>query len=346
MEITAALRPDTAERVVAVLSAIPEVRLIYDESDWVAVGGKSRHVVLLPRPPSGADRHWALTAMAEEVPRGATGLVVALSLPQDTREALESASLSWCDARGSIHLEYPGVYVHIDRTSRRLAMERPSLSLSLGVAGIRTVQTIIENPEVEWSVARLADAADVSVGQAHKVLNLMRDNRLIESSGRGPNQRRVLTDRSGALDWLEQIDGTRRRPTSEPAYLYARTANELLVRFDGIARNAGVEYAVTGAAAAQLMGVPVLSRVTVAQIRVDDEPYRVVERMGLEGLRSGEKGNIELLGDVGGLGTHNRTEIEGIDVAPAVRVWLDLSRLGGRGPDAAEIFRRRVLERV
>ena len=56
--------------------------------------------------------------------------------------------------------------------------------------------------------------------------------------------------------------------------------------------------------------------------------------------------NLELWNDTGEVGTFAAEPIDGIRVAPAVRVWLDLLRQSGRNRDAAQMFREQTLERT
>jgi hypothetical protein len=214
----------------------------------------------------------------------------------------------------------------------------------LGPAGIRAVQVLLENAgEDRWTVSRLAREAGISIGQAHNVFKILDQDRLVTTTGAGPLQRRMITDRAAALDWIAAVDLARRRPVAARAYLYARNDRDLLKRFDALAAEAGLPYAVTGAAAARLLGVKVMSRTPVTQVRVSVLGAEdAAARLGLELLDDGDDArgaNLELWSDVGDLGTHRSTRVDQIPVAPAVRVWLDLARTGGRGADAAALFR-------
>ena len=219
----------------------------------------------------------------------------------------------------------------------------------LGPAGIRAVQVLLADADGEWTISRLATEAGISVGQAHNVLRAMEDNRLVHSTGKGPRQRRVIDDRGTALDWLADLDGARRRPQAAASYLYARTDNEILRRFAERATDSGVTYAVTGAAGSHLLGVPVLNRIIVTQIRVDLDAADALARLGLQHLEADDAGrgmNLDLWTDTGQLGTFQAVDINGVRVAPPVRVWLDLRRQGGRNQDAAQLFREQALERT
>lgn len=281
------------------------------------------------------------------VPPGAVGMVVSLTIPERERDALEAAGLSWYDGR-SIHVTWPGTLIHVDHSGRSLGRSRPEPA-KLGPAGIRAVQVLLA-VDGDWTVSRLAHDAAISVGQAHNVFKAMEAERLLTSTGRGPQQRRRVTDRPGAMDWLATVDRARRRPRRAATYLYARTPEEVLRRFAERADAIGLRYAVTGAAASRLLGVPVLSQVIVSHIRVGPvEADAALHLLGLEHLDAEDAGrgmNLELWTDTGELGTFRAQDVDGVRVAPPVRVWLDLARQGGRGADAAQLLREQLLERA
>jgi hypothetical protein len=275
-------------------------------------------------------------------------MVAAIAIPERERDAIEAVGLSWCDGRGALHLTWPGTLIHLDHAKRRTRRE-PAPAAGLGPAGLRAVQVVLEVDE-EWTVSRLAREAAVSVGQAHKVFKALEAERLLTITGKGPQQRRRLVDRRAALDWLATVDAARRRPDAAATFLYARTPDELVQRFAVRAAKVGIPYAVTGAAASHILGVPVLNQLIVTDVRVGVlDAETALDRLGLEHLDAEDAGrgmNLELWTDTGELGTFRAREINGVHVAPAVRVWLDLARQGGRSADAAHLFREQVLERA
>lgn len=328
------------------------MQVIDGDEHRITVDGTARPIVILPRPRRGqvADLEVEVADLARRVPPGAVGLVVGGAIPAAEREALERAGLSWCDGRGALHLAWPGTYVHVDRAVRRPEPPRPKGSQGIGPASIRALQVLVGFDQEAWTVSQLAQAAAVSVGQAHTIFRVLEENDLLRREGKGPRQRSTITDRRAALDWLRTVDRGRRRPAAAATYIYGRTADDEIHRFATLANKAGLPYAVTGAAASTLMGVPVLTRVLVTHVRIGVLDARdALHRLGLEHLDAEDAGrgmNLELWTDVGELGTFGAEERNGVKVAPPIRVWLDIAREGGRGEDAAQMFREHVLERT
>ena len=352
MKLTLHLGRSDLDRYRAVFASIPEVVLSEGSIDLVEIDDHDHRVTMLPRLVVGADPNLAARTVAQTVPPDTIGVVAARFVPYQERDALELAGLSWCDGRGALHLSWPGTLVHIDRGGRRQVGQQivGREEFRLGPSGIRAVQVLLEGTDSEWTVNRLAENARISVGHAHNVFRAMEQNRLVHAVGKGSKQRRVLDDRSAALDWLATVDGGRRRAPSTASYLYARTDQEVARRFAEMASEAGVTYAVTGAAGSHLRGFPVLSRIITTHIRVGMlQPADVLERLGIEPFGADEHGrgtNLELWSDVGELGSFAAESYDGIRVAPAIRVWLDMRRQGGRNQDAAHIFRDQALERI
>ena len=73
---------------------------------------------------------------------------------------------------------------------------RPRLAPRVGRLGLRALQVALAEDHPDWTVTRLAAAADVPVGQARTVLGELERSGLARSVGTGTNQRRVIDDRS------------------------------------------------------------------------------------------------------------------------------------------------------
>lgn len=350
VKVIVQLDPGVPDRYRRVLATVPEFVIHAGSESRIGLDGADRRLVVLGRPQVDSDPGMAARLLADLVPRGGVGLAVARAIPVRERDALEAAGLSWCDGRGALHLTWPGTLIHIERGGRRTSREQQGAPAGLGPAGIRAVQVLLDVTDSEWTVSRLAQEAGISTGQAHNVFRALDQSRLVRSFGKGPQQRRVISDRRAALDWLASVDLARRRPEVAATYLYGRTDDQVVQRFAERASRAGLPYAVTGALGSQLLGVPLFSRITVAQVRVGVlDAAEALRRLDLEHVDAdgpGQDRNLELWTDGGELGTFRASVIDGIRVAPAVRVWLDLARQGGRSEDAAQLFREQVLERT
>jgi len=323
---------------------LPELTVISSHGGpWIEVDSERKGLWIIERasalPPN----------LGAAVPPESVGLVVGALIPERERGPLEDAGLSWWDLRGSMHIALDNKLIHLERPSRTTKPDGEK-ERKLGPVGTRAVQRmLITAEERRWSVSDLAAEADVSIGQAHSVLILMEQNGLLRTVGKGSHKRRVLGDRDQCLDWLRDLEGARRAPKGTWTYLYARNERERARKFGAIAAERGVKYAFTSHFAATLLGAPVLTSSVLTYVRVKATSSEEARRsLGLEHLDAEEAGrgaNIAIWADTGEVGTHDSALVDGLWVAPAVRVWLDLVRSGNRERDGAGILRELLLER-
>jgi len=344
-QIKVVLDESVPRALVAVLERVPGIAVQREaEAPYVQHGSQRRAIRLLTRPvgvgspEAAADELLRLAHMdGEEV----IPLVFASSLPRPLRAALEERGVSYADARGDAHLVAPGLFVHIDTNP----VSRPSRdnagAAGIGVVGIRAVQVLAQNPERNWSVAELAEAAGVSTGHAHNVLRTMQVADLIETQGLGPSKRRRVRDHRALLDWLA-AQPRRRVSALLACSLYARTPQDLARGASRSLDAAGLPHAFTGGLAASFLGAGPTA-VPRATLRVDPDVPLMRAAQALDAEVTERGANLMLWSDTGRVGTHGREQHDGAWLAPPVRIYLDL--LGERrGADAAAHFRELVLK--
>ena len=130
----------------------------------------------------------------------------------------------------------------------------PRLAPRFGRLGLRALQVALTEDHPDWTVARLATAADVPVGQAQDGVARARNEWTRGTVGTGTSQRRLIDDRNKALDWALAIERSRPTPrvTTTPV-AEPRDHAALLQQFAQLADRARVRYAVTSVAGAQLL---------------------------------------------------------------------------------------------
>ncbi|PSL38145.1 hypothetical protein CLV49_1759 [Labedella gwakjiensis] len=337
--------PKSADRYQEGIRRLPELELVHAPADAsIEVRGDRRPLWILESTSALPPR------LSSAIPSGWIGLIIGRAIPQNLREQLELEGIGWWDLRGGIHVEIGQTLIHIDRTAVRGSAAPKSQDRKLGPAGTRAVQLMLAHPSSElWGVSELSAQADLSIGQAHNVLSLLEQRGFVKAIGRGSSRRRLLEDRPGMLEWLRAGESRLRIPTPAPTFLYARNDVDLATKFAERASAAQVRYAVTSTLGARLRGTPVTTSV-VTRIRVDaKDPRSVMDQLGLEKLGGdGAEGgaNLELWADTGRVGVHGSSRINGVMVAPEVRIWLDLVRQGGRYEDASDLLKEKILDRA
>lgn len=314
--------------------AIPGVKL-REGTPWQIRAGDRVWRLHHIRPEEGPPEPTAFARFAGEH-RGEDSLpfVLAPYIRRDIRTALERSQISYLDYRGNVHLAAPGVLVHL-----RAPMEEQRAH-GLGLAGRRAAQTVLEQKEHAWGVTELARAARVSAGLAQSVMKLLDGNDLLITEGRGPARKRRVREPTRFLDWLAAQEPKRRPRAVLQCSLYARTAEDLVRRVNA-ALGPRREYALTGAAAAAILGAGATS---VPETAIRIAPGLLLQeaanRVGADVSDRGS--NLVLWSDEGFLATgFSRAEHGGL-LAPNVRIYID-TLLDRRGEDIAAGFREQVL---
>lgn len=254
-----------------------------------------------------------------------------------TREKLEQLGISYLDNRGSVHLVADGVYVHSPGEQRGFDADPGAL----GAVGIRGVQELLETDETEWTVTGLSERASISAGQAQRVMQILERHDLLVTSGRGPKRTRRVPDRTALLDWLALQPAGRRPKRSLQCAIDETSVRELALRLHERLKAGGLSYAVTGTAAASIEGAGP-TRVLRSVVRIAPQIPLSTTAHEIGAMPVERAPNLLLWTDVGRLGTYRTRSIGGVQVAPAVRVYLDLLS-ERRGEDLAAHYRELVL---
>jgi hypothetical protein len=283
--------------------------------------------------------HATAPILAALLGEGHLGLVVANRLPAHVRRELEAAGCAYADGTGAVHIVLPGLILHVEPSLKPAPATAPG---GVGVVGVRLVQTVLSEPEREWTVQALAEAAGSSQGQAHNIMVRLESEGFVGVSGRGPARRRRVVDPAALLDWLATVPSARRIRERLYTYLYTPDADGLTTYLSYCAHEYGLVYAVTGIAGALVFGVRTVTAAPVAMVRVDPELdlRAAAEKLRAEPVESGA--NLMLVRDVGHLGVHSRQYNGPVALAPLPRIWLDM--LGEpRGDDAGALFREAAI---
>ena len=222
------------------------------------------------------------------------------------------------------------------------------LAPRVGRLALRALQVALAEDHPDWTVARLATAANVPVGQARIVLRELETSGLARTIGTGTTQRRLIDDRSKALDWALAIERSRPNPRVTTTRVAAGDQAALLYRFVEIADRARVRYAVTSVVGAQLLSAVSIEPPGTLQIRVSGQAVeisRFLRRERANHTKCERSAILELWTDVGDLGTCDARHVCGISVASPLRVWLDLAGNDDRHSEVAQHFRECVVDR-
>lgn len=227
--------------------------------------GKAEPIVVEVKRHANAATAWQVLEYAKAMP-GAHVMLVAGDTTEEARDILERHGVSVVDGLGNAHLELPGLLVHVEGEGRprRVAGDQPPTKLT-GKAGV-AAQALLFDPDKEWQVQDLADAAQLSTGLAHRVLTRLEAEGLLDVEGTGPRRIRRLVNPTALLDlWAEE--NRDRKVQRRLAFRLAPTPRRLGADVAGALNRAGIEYALTGAEIAARVA-PFITAVPIVDVWV------------------------------------------------------------------------------
>jgi hypothetical protein len=318
------------------LSLIPEAAGADDGVDGVLeFAGTAERVAFQVKSRANAAIAWQLVHEAAARP-GRPVVLVAGESTADARRILREHGIGLVDSLGNAHIELPGLLVHVEG-GQPATYARP-VRLS-GKAAV-VAQALLLHPGRRWQIRGLAGEAGVSDGLAHRVLVRLEGERLVASEGAGARRLRYLTDASALLDlWAEE---DRPRPEQTRAFVLAQGPRQLAVEIGGKLASRGLDYALTGAAAAGLIA-PFVTAVPVTEVWVTARAMAgsLPEAAGGEPADSGY--NVVFWQARDDTPLAFRDQVAGLWLANRFRVYADLRRDPRRGPDQAAHLRQEVI---
>ena len=264
-------------------------------------------------------------------------VIVAAETTTTAREILSEARIGLVDGLGNVGLDLPGLVMRIAGTGRVTRSAGPT-RLS-GKSGL-VVQALLLDIERSWKVSDLGKACGVSAGLAHRVLRRLEDEGTVEAFGAGPAKTRQLSNPAALLDlWAEEH---RDRPSRLSAFMLAPTTDQLVGSLCSGLEAIGVEYALTGAAAADRIA-PLLTNVAVAEVWLDSraDVSDLCARLDAMPVESGA--NVVFLQERDNGPLTFRVREEGVWTTNLFRLYLDARRDPRRGVEQSAHLRREVI---
>jgi DNA-binding MarR family transcriptional regulator len=315
MTLVVTLAPSVSDTIRSALSALPGVTAVAASANAL-ISASGPQPLRLERVGLGQIEHPTST------PGIARLIQIDGVLDDATAGRLEDSAIGYLDSAGRSWL--PGM--------RRTSLERDTRkrARSLRGAGLRVAQLLADDPKQRWTERDLADRAKTSTSTAHKLLERLEDEGLMQRTGHTRGTVRTVPDPAALRRWLArngQPSRLRRLacwvpdPHPEPTV-------------------AGLRIVLTGAAGAAELGMPVLTGPPRTLLRVrtpQGTDLNDIPSM-LGGVRDEAGANTVLIDDRDGLGWREaQRSSSGALIAPPSRVMLDLW-LEPRGQAAVDAF--------
>ena len=265
-------------------------------------------------------------------------LIVAGETTVEARTILEEHGIGVMDGLGNAHLELPGLLFHLEAHRPRRRAAGPVTPIRLrGKAGI-AAQALLLQPDRQWKVKDLAQEAGVATGLAHRVLARLEEEGVLVAVASGPQRVRRIVNRAALLDlWAEeQLE----RPRRTLGHLLAQTPQQLIQQLTINLGRAGIDYALTGAAAANLVA-PFVTAIPVVEVWVAETAAPAALRAAADPVTEGQ--NVVFLQAKDDAPLAFREQRRDLWVANRFRLYADLRRDPRRGREQADHLREQVI---
>ena len=267
--------------------------------------------------------------------------LVAQSISPGAKELLRNERVGYYDSGGSLFLPPASdIYVYVDKP--------PPKSLSRSIRSVfsgRRAQVLhaVLKRECDWfGVKDIANQARVSPATASQALTELEKFEWVVSRGQGPGKKRHLQEPGALLDeWVNQQAAM--RPLSMRRYFVPSARAEGLVgKFAEVCAETNAEYAITHEAAGQLYA-PFLSTVSQVRCRLLAGPAADGALGALDARFVDQGANLAVIEAKARGELLFREFVNGVWLASAVQVYLDLMRSEGRDREMAKHLRRERL---
>lgn len=279
---------------------------------------------------------------ARQLPDDTHLLVVARTTTEEARRLLADAGVAIIDAQGNMRVELPGLFVWTEGRPTSAPREKryePPVKLT-GKAAV-AAQALLLEPLRWWQVHDLAHAANVSVGQAHRVLARLERDQLVEVQGSGPKRTRRVSNPTALLDlWAEEMRD--RRVTQVRAFRLARDSRAHPQTLSALLAKAKIDHAVTGPAGAARLA-PFITFIPVTDIWITETVVLAdaAEAVGAEIVDEGHNILLKQAADDTPLVFH--TTVEKVSTVNRFRLYFDLRQDPRRGREQADRLREEVI---
>ena len=278
-------------------------------------------------------RRWPHAGQQREAPF----FLIARSISPGAKELLRNEQVGYYDSGGSLFLPAVNIYVYVDKP--------PPKSLSRSIRSVfsgrraQVLHAVLMRHREWFGVKDIADQARVSPATASQVLTELEKFEWVVSRGLGPGKERHLQEPGALLDaWVNQ-QAVMRPLFMRRYFVPSARAEGLVERLAEVCAEWKAEYAITHEAAGQRYA-PYLSTVAQVRCRLLDGPAADRALRALDARFVDQGANLAVIEVKSPGELLFRESVNGIWLAGAVQVYLDLMRSEGRAREMAKHLRQ------
>lgn len=268
----------------------------------------------------------------DELPN-AYGIIMAPYISDQAADICLKDGFGYADLAGNCRISFDQVFISKEGKENQFSRKRDLRSL-YSPKGERVLRQLFSTPIRSWKMQPLAEAADVSLGQVANVKRLLLEREWIKTGGDGF---RLIAPDKLLAEWSENYDFGR---NTIREYYSLRSLADFEGSLVEVCKQNNVRYALAGFSGAAHFAPMVRYQRAMAYIwgNIDE----IARRLELKSVASGA--NVSLVepydeGVFGGAETR-----DAVKVTSPLQTYLDLCRIKGRGEEAAEFLKEKVLQ--
>jgi len=267
-------------------------------------------------------------------------LLAANNISPGARKILREQSCAYYDSGGSLFIRANGFLIDRERPPAPSAA-RIIRSLFVGTRA-RVLLTMLAQHSDWLNVKQVSEKANVSTATASSVLQAMEQNDWVVSEGSGPHKHRRARRPDEILDaWAKYIE-THKPPKQRRYYIPFRQSADLTYAVPNALAKHGVEYELTGEAAAQHYA-PWLTNINILRIRLVYSDRTEAALTELNARHTSEGSNLWVTEVASAKEMTHRRQEGDVWYAHPIQVYLDLLKMEGRAREAAKNLREKMI---
>ena len=260
------------------------------------------------------------------------GIVVAPYISPQAAEMCEKENFGYLDLAGNCRLTFGTVFIERKGNPNPFAERRDLRSLYSPRAS-RILRVLLVNPRRTWKVEKLSVEASVSLGHVSNIKKLLLDREWISDGRDGFS---LIEPEQLLKEWSENYSF---RKNQVRDYYSMSSVSDIEAELVEACGRFGLRYALTGFSGAARLAPFV--RYSAAMAYVDRYEPEFPEALAIKEVATGPSVRILTPYDEGVF--YDAQEIDGIQIASPIQVYLDLKGIRGRGEEAANTLLREVI---
>lgn len=299
-----------------------------DQEIWLLVEVRS-----IGEPRFARDAANQLLRYQEALPRS-YGVFIAPWISPAAAQICREAGVGYVDLAGNCRLTFGTVHIERAGNPNPLAEKRNLRSLNSPKAA-RVLRVLLHAPRRPWKLQSLADEAQVSLGQVHKVKSLLADREWLRVEPDG-----IVLSRPAELlaEWAKNYSHGR---NSLHQYYTPESPGEAENSLVTTCAKLGIRYALAAFSAAARLAPFVRYQRAYAYVQ-EEGVQELVFSLRLKEVPSGANLALWVPYDAGVW--YGLKEIGGANVASEIQTYLDLHSMHERGEEAASFLLQQVIK--